>query len=305
MKVFVTGAGGFIGSNVVKVLVASGHEVAILRRPESNLLRLSGLEVIPIYVEHPDLSFSAVEQETLNSFAPNVVVHLGWNGVGNLARNSAVQLENIQMALSVLQAASKAGVKHFVGIGSQAEYGPCEGVIDEQQALNPTTLYGAAKAAVGLFSSVIAAQSGMEFSWIRVFSTYGAGDEPYWMIQDVAMKLLNNEAPALTLGSQLWDYLHVQDAAKAICAVSESESGLGQLNLGSGVTNSIREIVETLRDIINPDLVLNFGAVGYRSDQVMHLEANISKIKSATGWAPTVSLEDGLTETVEFLRRNK
>ena len=302
MKFFVTGAGGFIGSHVVLALLEAGHQVGFLRRPGSNPRRLIGLDITPIDIKDNLSSFSDAEQKELNAFAPEAVIHLGWIGVGNGARNSVEQLQNVEMSVNLLQAAAKAGVTHFVGFGSQAEYGPCEGAIDEFQPLNPTTLYGAAKASVGLISEVLSKQLGMQFSWIRVFSTYGPGDEPYWMIQSVATSLLNNNVPELTLGTQKWDYLFVEDAARAVCSVAESQNGLGPVNLGSGSAPTIREIVENLRDVAAPHMELNFGAVPFRDDQVMHLEANISKLTSRTGWVPRVTLQEGLARTVDHLR---
>lgn len=305
MKFFVTGAGGFIGSHVIRSLLGSGHEVAFLRRSGSNSSRLGGLNLTPIDVLDQLSCFSQTEQRTLSTFAPDAVIHLGWIGVGNFERNSLSQLENVEMSVNILRASAEAGARHFVGFGSQAEYGPCEGAIDEKQPLNPTTVYGASKASVGLITGVLAEQLGLQFSWIRVFSTYGPGDEPYWMIQDVAKKLLDGEIPQLTLGTQQWDYLFVEDAARAITKVAESSTGLGQINLGSGRAPTIREIVETLRDVAAPQLTLSFGAVPFRDDQVMHLEANISKLQKETGWVPEVSLFEGLTSTVQYLRESR
>jgi UDP-glucose 4-epimerase len=303
MKFLVTGAGGFIGSHVVGALLGANHSVAYVRRPESNASRLTDLDVTPIDVSRSDGRFSAGELEMLSQFHPDVVIHLGWNGVGNSERNSNEQLDNLTVSTNVLHAAHTAGAHHFVGLGSQAEYGPCEEAISEDYPLNPTTMYGAAKAATGIITGVLSQQRGMEFSWIRVFSTYGPGDEPSWMIQDVGRKILRGDVPALTLGTQKWDYLFVEDAARAICAVAQSAVGLGPVNLGSGTSVTVRHIVETLRDIANPGLDLDFGAVPFRSDQVMHLEANIAKLSTATGWQPHIGLQDGLERTVAELRR--
>ncbi|HUS34651.1 MAG TPA: NAD(P)-dependent oxidoreductase, partial [Verrucomicrobiae bacterium] len=74
-------------------------------------------------------------------------------------------------------------------------------------------------------------------------------------------------------------------------------------NLGSGRAESLRKIVETLRDAIDPKLPLGIGEVPYRPDQVMHLEADISKLTKATGWTPATSLEDGLKQTVAWHRQ--
>ena len=301
MRVFVTGAGGFIGSHIVKALLAKGHTVAVLRRVGSNPKRLSQLDIEYIDVASDMGKFEFDEQRNLSCFSPDVVIHAGWMGVGNSQRNDPIQLKNIELTTNILHASSSAGAKHFVGFGSQAEYGRCVGSIDETQSLAPTTLYGAAKSSAGLVSSVEASLCNMDFTWIRVFSTYGPGDEPYWMIQDVAKQLVSGKSPDLTPGTQLWDYLFVDDAAEAVVSIVEGSTGLGVVNLGSGSTATIKSIVELMRDIANPNTEINFGAVNFREDQVMHLEANISKLSRATGWKPRTSLRDGITRTVEAI----
>ena len=304
MKFFVTGAGGFIGSHVVAELLERGHDVAVLSRPTSNNSRLSSLTGITrIVCSDPAGMLSEAEIETLQTFAPDTVIHLAWAGVGNSARNDFVQLGNVEMTRNLVDIAHRVGARHFVGFGSQAEYGPCEGAIDESQPIAPTTLYGAAKAATYLISKSLCEVLGVEFSWIRVFSTYGPGDEPYWMVQQVARDLLAGNTPQLTLGTQKWDYLYVDDAARAVASVGELSTGIGAVNLGSGTALTIREIVEAIRDEVNPAAALEFGAVPFRPDQVMHLEANTAHLRNSTGWEPRVSLAEGIKATIGLLRR--
>ena len=297
-----TGASGFIGSSLVTELLGANHDVAVLQRHETAGVRLAGRSVIRIPIADSRAGFTSDEAAALEGFGPEVVIHAGWMGVGNSARNEPAQFENLEMALNILKSARDAGAQHFVGLGSQAEYGPVEGVISETQNLSPTTLYGAAKASTFLATSVLAAQMNMKFSWVRVFSTYGPGDAPYWMISDVATKLLLNEPATLTLGTQLWDYLFVDDAARAIRAVGESAEGLGPVNLGSGSAVPIREIVEKLHDISGSRSELHFGHVPFRNDQVMHLQADTSKLRRATGWSPRITLDEGLLLTVNAIR---
>ena len=303
MRVFVTGAGGFIGSRVVSQLQKDGHDVAVLSRPTSNLSRLeASRNLVRIPVTHSGLELTDQEIAPLKQFSPDAFIHLAWAGVGNGARNDSSQLENIGMTRAMVELAARLGAQHFVGLGSQAEYGPCEGAIAENQGLEPTTLYGAAKASAFLVAGALCKLKEVEFSWIRVFSTYGPGDEPYWMVQQVARDLLAGETPKLTRGSQKWDYLYVDDAAKAIALVATNCEGVGAVNLGSGTAVTIREIVEVIRDKVNPSIPLVFGQVPFRPDQVMHLEADISKLSTAIKWQPEVSLTKGLENTVSRLR---
>ncbi len=142
----------------------------------------------------------------------------------------------------------------------------------------------------------------MRFAWIRIFSLYGPRDNPDYMIPSLVEKLLRGEKPSLTAGEQLWDYLYVQDAAEAIVSVGQTAGAEGVFNLGSGRVETIRQTVEQLRDLIDPSLPLGFAEVPYRPDQVMHLQADISRLHAATGWTPRTTLADGLAQTIQWHR---
>jgi nucleoside-diphosphate-sugar epimerase len=117
----------------------------------------------------------------------------------------------------------------------------------------------------------------------------------------VIQTLCAGKKPALTRGEQQWDYLYVQDAAKALSLIAAT-GATGTLNLSSGKTIVIRNMVESIRDLVDPRLPLGFGEVPYRPDQVMYLNADISRLRSATGWKPETSLEEGLRRTVEWCK---
>jgi nucleoside-diphosphate-sugar epimerase len=174
--------------------------------------------------------------------------------------------------------------------------------VDESTPTRPSTLYGASKLATCIAAQRLAEVAQMRFAWLRLFSSYGPKDAPQWMIPYLIVALLHGESPKLTAGAQLWDYLYVEDAARAIVAVALERSASGVFNLGSGQAFPIRSIAERVRDRIDPKLSLDFGAVPYRADQVMHLEADIRRLRAATGWKPEVTIDDGLARTVDWYR---
>lgn len=302
MRILLTGAAGFVGSHTLRRLVTeSTHETAILVRPQTDLRRI--VHLVPRVCVIPcDLGSPHELRPQLERFQPEAVVHLAWKGVLNSARNDADQANNVTQSLDLVRAARDAGAKHWIGFGSQAEYGPCTNRIDENQPTRPTTLYGASKLTTGRQTQQLCESLGMRFAWLRLFSSYGPYDDPSWMIPYVALKLLRGERPSTTTGEQLWDYIYVDDVASAIIATMEAEAASGVFNLGSGETVLIRTIIECLREFVNPRAEIGFGEIAYRPDQVMHLEANIERLKRATGWAPRVPLKRGLEQTVAWCR---
>jgi len=302
MRAFVTGATGFIGSHLVERLLRADVAVAVLLRPNSNAWRIAAL--LPRVTVIPgDLHALAALEPPLREFAPDTLFHLAWEGVAGRERNSPDQIEaNLMPTVALVRLAGRVGCRTWVGLGSQAEYGPQPAMIHEDTPPRPTTLYGVTKLCAGLLAGRLAADAGLRFAWLRVFSVYGPKDNPGWLLPDLIRALLRGERFALTACEQRWDYLYVTDAAEAIYRVGATPNAAGIFNLGSGQTQPLRTIVERVRDLIDPRLPLGFGELPYRPDQVMHLHADITRLTRATGWRPAVSLDDGLRQTIAWAR---
>ncbi len=300
MKILLTGATGFLGAHTARRLERADVEVALLARPQSNLWRLQPLPK-NARVIHGELE--KLPEPEIKAFGADVIIHAAWHGVTNQHRNDPAQISaNLEPTVKLVELAQSCGVAHFVGLGSQAEYGPLNKKISETDATNPTTLYGVTKLAACHLTRQLCAQANIRWAWLRVFSTYGPMEDLTWMIPYLIRSLLRGERPALTACEQLWDFLYGPDAAEAICAVALQPRASGVFNLGSGRAEPLRKIVETLRDAIDPKLPLGIGEVPYRPDQVMHLEADVRRLEEATGWTPATSLEEGLSRTVAWHR---
>jgi nucleoside-diphosphate-sugar epimerase len=241
--------------------------------------------------------------DAIRDFAPEAVAHLAWSGVGNRFRNDVSQVsDNLFGSLELLRVAREAGCRVWLGMGSQAEYGPANARLSEDAPARPTTLYGATKLSTCLLSERLCEQLGMRFAWLRLFSSYGPMDDPGWMIPHLILTLLRGERPALTEGTQRWDYIYASDVAEAIYLTLKTPEASGVFNLGSGEAQPLRRIVEHVRDLVDPSLPLGFGEVAFRADQVMHLEADTTRLRRQAGWSPRVPLAEGLARTVEWYR---
>lgn len=305
MRIFLTGASGFVGSFFLKeVLSSANHEVSVLiRDPKSAWRVLDNLKDVQLI--QGTLSDTDTYKNRLKEFKPDVIVHLAWGGVSNSSRNDNAQWRNVGEMLELLEFSAKLGVKSFVGLGSQAEYGPVNSRVDENVPTNPTTLYGVSKLAACNLGKMLASSMNVKFSWLRLFSSYGPTDSPDWLIPYVINTLLKGESPKLTPAEQIWDYINVRDVARAILAVVDSDNAAGIFNLGSGQSVPLREIIERTKEFTGVSTPLLFGEVPYRTDQVMHLEANIDSLTAHTGWKPVISLEEGLKETVDWWKLNQ
>jgi nucleoside-diphosphate-sugar epimerase len=284
---------------VVKAAVAAGHEVvALVRNDTSRLTSIADR----ISMQRVDLADTTAVAALLHSAKPAIVIHSAWEGVGGALRSGDIQLDNIRTTVALADAAIAAGARKFVGIGSQAEYGRYDRKIVETDLPQPTMLYGAAKLAACHLAAQRCREAGMAFAWLRLFSVYGAGDNSNWLIPSAAVALVRGKPPLCTAGTQKWDYLHIDDVADGVLAAATSDRATGVFNLSSGNPVAVRQIVETLRDFAAPDLKLNFGAIPFGPDQIMHLDGDNGRLRAATGWSPRVPLAEGLRQVVDELR---
>jgi nucleoside-diphosphate-sugar epimerase len=300
-RILITGAGGFVGAATVRAALAGGHYVmALVRNPgAARLAGLSGdLSVHPV-----DLSDIAAVGALLRELQPETIIHSAWEGVGGALRAGDIQFENIRTTMALVDAAITAGVGKFVGIGSQAEYGRYDRRITEFDLPQPTMLYGAAKLAACHLAQQRAREAGIDFAWLRLFSVFGPGDNPNWLIPSVAASLVGGVAPKCTLGTQKWDYLHIDDVASGTLATAVTKAATGVFNLSSGNPVAVRTIVERLRDLAAPGLSLKWGEIAFGPDQIMHLEGDNSRLAGATGWQPTIHPLDGLADVVRAMKR--
>jgi len=300
-RIVITGATGFIGASIAREFLHAGDEVTVLTRMNSNLSRLSALKSDIKFFEYSTLDPQHFDISRISKGA-DIFVHCAWSGVAGSDRNEAFQIStNIPTTISSVDLAAKLGCQHWIGLGSQAEYGNLNCKISESSPQKPTTLYGKAKLTAGISALDLCDAYQLKGSWLRVFSTYGPGDAPNWFIPYVIQEFLANRAPKLTHCEQLWDYLYVQDAGNAVVAVA-NKNAAGTFNLGSGNALPLKTYIETVREILGTPLIPEYGAIEYRPDQVMHLEADVNKLTKNTGWTPSVEVIEGLTQTIEFER---
>lgn len=299
-RILITGAAGFVGAAAVRAALQRGHEVIALVR-QSEAPRLAGV-LDRIAVHAINLAETAATATLVRSLAPNVVIHSAWEGVGGPLRAGDIQLDNIRTTVALADAAIAGGARKFVGIGSQAEYGRFDRRIVETDLPRPTLLYGAAKLAACHLAAQRCREGGLDFAWLRLFSVFGPGDNPDWLIPSIAAALLRGEVPKCTLGTQNWDYLHIADVGRAVAAVADTAKASGIFNLSSGEPVAVRKIVATLRDLAAPGLPLRFGDIPFGPDQIMHLEGDNARLRALTGWTFEIPVLQGLADVIHSMR---
>jgi nucleoside-diphosphate-sugar epimerase len=283
MRVLVTGAAGFIGSNVVRALAAGGAEVVAVDRPMVSWLRLTDLPS-GAAVDEVDLGVPAGVEALVLRRRPEVLVHLAWNARPEDYLTSRENLRSLSATVDLARAALDAGCRRVVGVGTCLEYAVSDRPHREGDAAGPDTLYAACKHAARLITEKLAAAAGASFAWARVFHLHGPGEDPRRLVPMVAGKLRCGEPIDLSPGEQVRDYLRVEDVADAIAATALSEA-TGTVNVCSGAPLTLRALLVALAEAVGHPELLRFGAIPYRTGERMAIAGEPGVLR-ALGWAP-------------------
>jgi nucleoside-diphosphate-sugar epimerase len=295
-KIVVTGATGMIGATIARQAQERGMEILCIVRKNTNRF-----DNIPksekLKIVFADLS----EYASLNiSEKYDVFFHLAWDKTFGAFRDDVdLQVKNIQHTLDAVHLAKKLGCSVFVGAGSQAEYGIVSEPLRSDTPVNPQSGYGIAKYTAGKLGKLLCAQFGIRFNWLRILSSFGPLDGSHTLIMYAINELRTGHSPEFTKCEQIWDYLYCDDAARAFFAVGEKGVDGMVYPLGSGSRKRLSEYLELLRDIVNPNGILQFGKKNYYPYQPMFLCADISELAADTGWKPEISFEEGIKRIID------
>ena len=300
MKIFVTGGTGFIGSHLVRALVADGHAVLALRREKSNLSRCADFEKQVVWVNQDasDWTQSVIAEK------PVVILHAAWAGVTAAERADwKLQATNLTLFADLLHLAGSVGRAQFIALGSQAEYGFINGRVDETHPCRPDTAYGATKLAALALLEGFARQKKLAHVWLRLFSIYGPGESEAWFIPNLIRQLRLGQSPPLSGCEQRYDYLHVRDLAAGILAVLRQPETSGVFNLSSNAALPLKQIVQLVKEYTGGHAEPAFGALPYRAGQSMHLEGDSTRFNQTFAFQAKINLAAGLRQLVETARQ--
>lgn len=298
----VTGGTGFIGSWLIQELLHNNIQVLALIRDHTKLLQEFKNNPLFSFIECNLENLSQIDIPSENlSF--DVFYHLGWGGVSPEYKNQIdIQLNNISMSISAMDFCKKANCKKFIGSGTVAEYVFCEDIMDVNARQTPNDIYGAAKVSTHYFLEVLAHQYSIPFIWTVIPSTFGERRLDNNIITYTIRTLLKNQKPKYGNLEQMWDFLYVSEVARALRLIGESGKPEKTYGIGSGIYKPLKEYIITIRDLINPQLELGIGEYPSMSHQTSSSCVNIYDLIRDTGFAPKVSFEDGIKQTITFLK---
>lgn len=309
-NILITGGSGYIGSELIKRLVAKGLHPHIILRKESERKRLSEL-IDKCKVWECDLSSADNVKELVDKIRPEYVFHLASLGVYSytnvsLQNNKSLINSNVEGTLNLLNAFKDVGCKKFINTGSCFEYGSRKEPFSEDDICNPENLYGVTKVISTMLGKMFFKNYGLPVITVRPFTTYGPLEGEGRFITTVIKKCFNKENISLIEEEVVRDYIYIDDVVDGYLAVWEAKDDLsGQiLNISTGISSALES---TAKLIIKLNGVQNIaterGKFPKRPGEVLQLVGSAEKIRNLTGWKAKTSLEEGIKLTIDNIGR--
>lgn len=292
--IIVTGATSMIGVATIETAIANDVEVyAIIR---NNTTRKSRLPKSPLlHIVHGTLD-SLLEIQGLTDKA-DVFYHFAWVGTSKADRdNPYIQEKNIQYTLDAVELAHKVGCSRFVYAGSQAEYGPVDGLIDENTKFAPIISYGIAKYAAGSLSRKLCDEKGIEHIWGRIFSVYGPHDNDGTMLDYAIKTWQNGEKAKFSAATQSWNYLYESDAGEMFYRLGLETVKPGTYLIANLESKILREYIEIMMKVYGQGAEAEFAPIG--NGEPIGLLVNPTKTMANLDYTPRVNFEEGIRRTI-------
>ena len=312
-NVLVTGAGGFIGSHLVEALIARGANVrAFVRynsRGDAGFLReldakiIKQVEIIGGDLRDEDAVRKAVQGQ-------QVVFHLGALISIPYSYYHPVEVAstNINGTLNVLQACRVFGVERLVHTSTSEVYGTARIVpIDESHPLQGQSPYSASKIGADKLAESYYCAYGLPVITVRPFNTYGPRQSARAVIPTIITQALASDTIKLGNLTATRDFTYISDTVEGFLKAACAESGLGQtFNLGSGQEIQIGELADLVIKLVNRKVAVEVDDQRLRPEksEVLRLISNNLLAREVLGWKPEVGLEQGLQQTIQWIREH-
>jgi nucleoside-diphosphate-sugar epimerase len=299
MRVLLTGATGFVGSHVARLLVRDGCDVCALVREGSDAWRIDDI-ASKLTIVRGDICDVDVRR-LATDVRPDTCIHCAWFVKAGEYLHSTENIALMNASLRLALGLADSGCRRFVGVGTCWEYETAVDYLTESSRIAPCNLYSACKVGTGLALEQLARLRTMSAAWARVFYLYGPQEGPQRLFPSVILSLLKGEPKKVTAGAQVRDFLHVEDVAAALWAVAKS-SVQGAINVGSGVPITVKEVVTRIGAIVGrPDLI-ELGALPYSPGDPMFVCGKTDRLARECGWSPRFRLDEGLQNTIAWWR---
>ncbi len=299
-RLLVIGGSGFIGQHVVKRALEKGFNTTVLSTNNNAIGKLDAVTYISA-----DISHKASLLSRLESKAFDYVINLGGYVDHSNYLNGGDKVYDVHFngLKNLVDCLDSAKIKGFVQIGSSDEYGNNSAPQSETQREAPISPYSCAKVASTYFLQTLYKTEKFPAVILRPFLVYGPGQGKERFIPQIIKGCLNNQKFPTSKGEQLRDFCFIDDIIQAIFFALNNNKVHGEvINISSGKPVSIKKMIDTIVCVIGSGQP-QFGQIAYRNGENMSLYGDITKARKLLEWKPSVSLEQGLEETIKWVKK--
>ena len=291
MKIFVTGATGFIGRAFCREALQRGHQIlALVRNPAPQL---------PPGVEIASGSLIDTPWSQVEAFSPDAALHLAWIAEPGVYLNSPENSVLLEQSKVWFQRLFEMGVAYVAGAGTCIEYAPSLQALREGVSpLAPQFPYS--KAEVELFEW-IKVHSPNDWAWFRIFFPYGTGEHDKRFTSFVVAQLRQNKTVIMNTPESVRDYVEMRDDASGLVAALEYKI-TGPVNVGSGTGITVATVAREIARLLKADSGLLSASQEVATDRNPVIVANTERLRSI-GWHPQISLTAGLQSLITSIEK--
>ena len=299
-KAIVTGANGFVGSAVIRELIKNDVEVLALchKIPEKKIIS----ELIT-YQEFELSKIDELKNMVINDYY-DTFYHFAWAGsAGSDRSNTKLQLQNVQWTIDALNFAKSIGCKRFVSAGSIIEYETMRACYTDGNKPGLGYIYGSAKMSAHTMAMSIAANIGIDLMWAEITNAYGVGEISSRLINTTIRKIINKESPQFTSGTQNYDFVYIDDVARAFYLIGKNGKPFHSYLIGSGNAKPLKEFLLEMKESIAKDVDFIFGDVPFTGVNLDLSIFDTKKTEKDTGFKAEISFAEGVKRTYEWLKK--
>lgn len=296
----ITGAGGFVGSNLARRMLNDGCEVHLFLRDGTRRWRLQDISEDVSHVEIDLRDRDAVEL-AIGSIRPDWVFHLAAYGAYPQESDLPRMVEtNITGTINLLEACVQGGVEAFINTGSSSEYGYKDHGPRETEVLEPNSHYSWTKASATHYCRYTATTCDVHIPTLRLYSVFGPYEQPGRLMPALVVRGLRGELPPLVNPSISRDFVYIDDVCDAyLLAAATGSSEPGPVyNVGSGTQTTLSDVVEVARTRLRIAEQPKWGAMHARNWDTEVWVSDNRKILSELGWTARRTLAQGFDQFV-------
>lgn len=300
-KVIVTGANGFVGSALVKELVKNDVEVLAMDMPgcNGNLPVCDKVKFLPLALDNINSLKDLIDDRDFDCF-----YHFAWAGSAGAARaDTKLQLQNAQWTIECLCAAKEVGCKKFVAAGSIMEHETMAAAFASGNKPGLGYIYGSGKLVAHTMAMSVAADIGIDLVWAEITNAYGVGELSSRMVNTTIRKVIKGEEPQFTAGTQNYDFVYIDDVAKAFYLIGKKGKPFNEYLIGSSNAKPLKEFLLEMKAAIAPDLNFVFGDIPFTGINLPLEKYDCGKTEKDTGFKAQISFGEGCHRTMEWLKQ--